>query len=316
MLRVRACGICGSDLHATEVEGLVAPGAILGHELAGEIVEIGEDAVGDWRLGERVFSLPRVTCGRCRECASGRSHLCATISYIGSLGPGELPGAYSEYVRVGTNDLVRLPDKVSYETGTLLEPLGTALACLRLAAIEIGARAAVLGGGPIGLSIVLLLCRIAGARRVALVEGNAHRRTVALQLGATATVHPEPAGELSAAVLDACGGSPDVVFEVVGRAGLLDRAIGLVRRRGTVVAAGVCMEPDAVDHLAAAAKEPTIVMPSSTTVEDARYLVEMLEQGRIDADPLLTHRVSLAELPAAFEALRNPTDQVKVVVVP
>ncbi|MCC6222508.1 MAG: alcohol dehydrogenase catalytic domain-containing protein [Thermoleophilia bacterium] len=315
VLRVRACGICGSDLHATEADGVLAPGAVLGHEVTGDIVEIGEGALGEWRVGERVFSLPRVTCGRCHECAAGRSHLCATVTYIGALAPGELPGGYAEYMRAGTNDLVRLPARLSYGIGALLDPLGTALACLRLAGMELGARAAVLGGGPIGLSIVLL-CRLFGAPRVVLVEPNAQRRAVGMQVGATAAFDLEPAGVLPAEVIEACGGPPDVVFEAVGRPGQLNRAIGLVRRRGTVVAAGVCMEPDTFDHLAACVKEPTVVMPSTTTVEDARYLAELLEQGRIDPSPLLTHTVSLDELPAAFEALRRPADQIKVIVVP
>jgi len=315
VLRVRACGICGSDLHASRVEGMVRPGAIMGHEFAGEICELGPEPMGDWRVGERAFSLPSFSCGRCDECRGGRSHFCERRIEIGELFPGEKPGAYAEFVQVSTNGLVPLPDDVPFDVGALLEPLCTAMVCIRLAKLDATARVLILGGGPIGLAIAHL-CSAMGVMRVAVSEPNAHRRRLAAELGATGVVDPDAVDDLGDAVIETLGGQPDVVFEAVGRRGMLNAAVGQVRRQGTVIAAGICMEPDPFDHLAAYAKEPTIRVPSYYTIDDARYLVDMLEQRRLDPGPMITHRVGLEELPEAFEALHQPSDRVKVIVEP
>ena len=112
------------------------------------------------------------------------------------------------------------------------------------------------------------------------------------------------------------GQPPDAVIECVGRPGVLTQAIDMVRRGGTVIAGGVCMQPDTIDHVAAYMKEPTVRFPATYTKEENAFVVEMIEAGRIDPTPMLSHRVSLDELPGAFEALRHPTDQCKVVVTP
>ena len=315
VLRVRACGICGSDLHASQIEGMVRPGAILGHEFAGEITELGPDPLGDWRVGDRVFSLASFTCGRCDECVGGRSHFCREGTYIGELGPDEKPGAYAEYVLASTNDLVRLPDDVGFGVGALLEPLCTAMVSIRLAELSPTARVLILGGGPIGIAIAHV-CSTIGVSRIALSEPNDSRRELAGELGATGQIDPTASGELGEAVCDALGAEPDVVFEAVGRPGMLNTAIAQVRRQGTVIAAGICLEPDTFDHLAAYAKEPTIKVPCYYTIADARYLVDLLRQGRLDPGPMVTHSVGLDQLPESFESLRQPSEQIKVVVEP
>jgi (R,R)-butanediol dehydrogenase / meso-butanediol dehydrogenase / diacetyl reductase len=315
LLRVRACGICGSDLHASQVEGMVRPGAIMGHEFAGEISELGPDPLGDWRVGDRVFSLASFTCGRCEECLRGRSHFCRDGTYIGELGPDEKPGAYAEYVLASTNDLVRLPDDVGFEVGALLEPLSTAMVSVRLAELRPNARVLILGGGPIGIAIAHV-CSSIGVMRIAVSEPTNHRRELAGQLGATGQIDPTASEDLGAAVREALGAEPDVVFEAVGRPGMLNAAIAQVRRQGTVIAAGICLEPDTFDHFAAYPKEPTIRVPCYYTIDDAHYLVEMLRQGRLDPSPMVTHSVALDQLPDSFESLRKPSDQVKVIVAP
>jgi (R,R)-butanediol dehydrogenase/meso-butanediol dehydrogenase/diacetyl reductase len=315
ILRVGACGICGSDLHASGIEGLLEPGAIMGHEFAGEIVELGPEPIGDWRIGDRAFSLGNYSCGRCGPCRDSRSHFCEEVVQIGELIEGSLPGAYAEFIRVSTNDLVRLPNHITYEVGALLEPLCTGMVSVRLADLRAGDRVLILGGGPIGLAIAQL-CRLLGARRVVVSEPVASRRELALSLGATDTMDPAAVDDLGAGFRTLTGGDPDIVFEAVGKPGFLNTAVALVRVQGMVIAAGVCMEPDPFDHLAAYEKEPTIRVPCYYTLDDARFLVDMLDQGRIDPSPMITHRVDLEGLPDAFEALRQPTDQVKVVVTP
>jgi (R,R)-butanediol dehydrogenase/meso-butanediol dehydrogenase/diacetyl reductase len=316
LLRVRACGICGSDLHVTAVPGIVQPGAIMGHELAGEIVEVGPEPIGDWAVGQRVFALPLSSCGRCDPCRGGRAYACVNANLgLGGTRPGQKPGAFAEYVCVGTNDLVQLPDHIGYDVGCLLEPLSVAMAALRMASMPLGARVLILGGGPIGLAIAAL-ARVFGARRIAVSEPTLHRRVLATELGATDTIDPGNELDVGGAFISATGAAPDVVFEAVGRPGMLNAAVAAVGVQGMVVAAGISREPDMFDHVAASAKEARIGLPLFYTIEDTRLLLELIEQERLRPGPLISHRIGLENFPEAFAALRSPTDQVKVVVQP
>jgi (R,R)-butanediol dehydrogenase/meso-butanediol dehydrogenase/diacetyl reductase len=112
------------------------------------------------------------------------------------------------------------------------------------------------------------------------------------------------------------GGHPDVVIEAVGRPGLLNEAVRLVRDRGRVVTGGVCMEPDTFDHLAAYEREPSIRTARIYTRAEHEFIIEMMAAGRIDPTPMISHRIGLSDLPETFEALRRPTDQCKVLLKP
>jgi (R,R)-butanediol dehydrogenase/meso-butanediol dehydrogenase/diacetyl reductase len=304
LVRVRASGICGSDLHAT-ANGLVASGTVMGHELAGDLVELGPDPIGSWQPGQRVFALPLSSCGRCERCTRGEAFACVHANGgLGGTRPGQAPGAFAEFVRVGTNDLLALPDDLGFDAAAMLEPLSVAMLAARKGSPRPDTRALVLGGGPIGLSISSVLSAL-GVESIALVEPAAHRREIAARFGATEMFDSLPADR-----------EFDVVYEAVGRPGLLNAAVGAVCIRGVVVSAGICREPDLFDQIAASAKEVTVHFPLYYGIEDARALLELVETGKLDPAAMISHRVGLDELPTAFAALRRPTVQVKVVVEP
>ncbi len=329
VISVTACGICGSDLHATTAEGdLARRGAVLGHEVTGEIVEIGPEPVGDWKVGDRVYVMPIGSCGRCPYCQLDRPEECPDQLTFGALGPNEPDGAYAEYLTVSLTDLLAVPDRMSMDVAALCEPLATGLMCVRLSSLEIGHRVLIMGAGPIGLAAAIW-ARFFGARRVVVSERVKHRRDLALQLGATDTISPNPDtasdsdletdlenANLSERFKALTGGEPDAVIEAVGRPGMLNAAIAAVRTQGTVVTGGVCMTPDSFDHLLAYAKEPTIRAARVYTKAENQFILEMIAAGRIDPAPMISHRVTLDDLPATFEALRRPTDQCKVMVLP
>lgn len=315
ILRVRACGICGSDLHATAEGGIARLGGVLGHEVAGTIEALGSDPIGDWAVGDRVFVVSRFTCGECGWCLIGQAHSCERIKFFGALGPDEPDGAYAELLRVRTNDLLRVPDEVSLEVAAMVEPLATGLMLVREAELSIGNRVLVMGGGPIGLATVAW-ARFFGARRVVMTEMVPHRLSLGEQMGATDTIDISAVDDLASALHETLGAPPDAVIECVGRPGILSQAIELVRHGGHVIAGGVCMQPDTISHLDAYFKEPTVRFPATYTKEENAFVIEMIAAGRIDPTPMLSHRVTLDELPAMFEALRSPTDQCKVVVTP
>jgi threonine dehydrogenase-like Zn-dependent dehydrogenase len=315
ILRVRSVGICGSDIHATEETGIARQGGILGHEVAGEIVEIGPGAFGSWAVGDRVFVISQLSCGDCGPCRKGENHACEHIAFFGSLGEEQPDGAYAEYLRVRTPDLIRVPATVSLNVAALVEPLATGLMLVREADLGIGETVVVLGAGPIGLTTALW-ARFLGARRVVVSEFVAHRLALAERMGATDVVDAGAVDSVKEEVHRLLGAPPDNVIECVGRPGVFNQAVDLVRHGGTVVAGGVCMAPDPIDHLLAYSKEPTVRFPATYTRSENEFIMEMIEQGRIDPAPLISHTISLDELPDAFEALRRPTDQCKVVVNP
>ncbi|MCY3616975.1 MAG: alcohol dehydrogenase catalytic domain-containing protein [Acidimicrobiaceae bacterium] len=316
MIRVSACGVCGSDLHATTPEGdLARRGAVLGHEVTGKIVEIGPDPVGDWAVGDRVYVIPIGSCGRCPTCQLDRPEECPDQLTFGALGPDEPDGAYAEYLAVSLSDLLAVPEGVSMEVAALCEPLATGLMCVRQAQLEIGDRVLILGAGPIGLAATIW-ARFFGARRVVVSERVEHRRELAVRLGATDTVDASPSTDVASQFAELTGAEPDVVIEAVGRPGMLNAAIAAVRPQGKVVTGGVCMEPDSFDHLLAYSKEPQIRTARVYTKAENQFILEMVAAGRIDPSPMISHRIGLDDLPAAFEALRRPTDQCKVMVMP
>ena len=315
ILRVRACGICGSDLHATAEGGIARQGGVLGHEVAGEIHALGANPIGDWALGDRVFVVSQFSCGECGWCLIDQAHNCEQLKFFGALGSDQPDGAYADFLRVRTNDLIAVPDEIALETAALIEPLATGLMLVREAGMDIGDRVLVMGGGPIGLSTVLW-ARFFGARRVVMTEMVPHRLSLGATMGATDVVDVSGAIDVNEAVTDVLGAPPDIVIECVGRPGMLDQAIDIVRHGGTVIAGGVCMQPDTVSHVDAYFKEPTVRFPATYTKAENEFIMEMVATGRIDPTPLLSHLITLDELPAAFEALRTPTDQCKVVVSP
>ncbi|NNC80461.1 MAG: alcohol dehydrogenase catalytic domain-containing protein [Acidimicrobiales bacterium] len=314
ILKVRACGICGSDLHAT-TEGLARPGGVLGHEVAGEIESLGADPIGDWGVGDRVFVVSQFSCGECGWCLVDQPHNCENLAHFGALGPDEPDGAYAEFLRVRTNDLLAIPSGISFETAAMVEPLATGLMLIRDAKLDIGDTVVVIGGGPIGLATVLW-ARFFGARRIVMSEMVAHRLSLAEAMGATDTIDASAITDVKGEVERLLGAEPDVVIECVGRPGVLNQCIDMVRQGGTVIAGGVCMQTDTIDHLGAYAKEPIVRFPQTYTKAENQFVIEMIAAGRIDPSPMLSHRVTLDELPDAFEALRRPTDQCKVIVTP
>jgi len=243
------------------------------------------------------------------------AHKCENLAHFGALGPDEPDGAYAEYLRVRTNDLISIPNDISYEVAAMVEPLATGLMLIREAELSIGDRVVVIGGGPIGLATVLW-ARFFGARRVVMSEMVAHRLSLAEAMGATDTIDASASSNVKADVISMLGAKPDVVIECVGRPGVLNQSIDMVRQGGTVIAGGVCMQTDTIDHLGAYLREPTVRFPQTYTKAENQFAIEMIAAGRIDPTPMLSHAISLDELPDMFEALRNPTDQCKVVVTP
>ncbi len=311
VMKVSYCGVCGTDLHATR-QGLTTAccGQILGHEYVGEIVEVGKQASGNWQVGDRVCAMPFIACGHCLPCAAGRFFECNKKKVSGV----DDAGGFAEFVTTGSRETLLLPDNLDLQTAALVEPLAVGIHAVRVADIKAGSRILVIGAGPIGLAVALW-CRFFGAREVVVSEVAKSRADLAKQLGATAVIHPEldkGAEGLLQQFCDVAGGPPDVIFECVGAPGLLQQCIEMAPYRGKIIPVGVCEQPDAIMPFFGLVKELQIQFAIAHTLDDFETSVAMLGEGRIDVSPMVTDIVTLDELPDAFEALRSPSHQCKV----
>jgi len=298
VMRVAYCGICGSDLHATE-PGPTPLEAVLGHEYSGVVTE---SASADFRPGDRVIGLPLQECDECRPsgqgCRDRLGILCPRNRIIGL--SAVAPGAYAEYVRMPAHHALKIPDGLDLKHAALSEPLAVGAHAVRAAGNLLGARVLVVGAGPIGLAVALW-AGLAGAREVTVSEIAAGRRAKAASMGAKVTEKPEPA---------------EVIFECVGVPGLLRQCIDLAPLHGRIVVVGVCRGEDRIFPRVALRKELSLQFVLGYTRDEFALVLDMLASGRIDPAPLITGVIGLDQTPAMFEALRHPGDHAKVLIDP
>jgi (R,R)-butanediol dehydrogenase / meso-butanediol dehydrogenase / diacetyl reductase len=306
VLKIATCGICGSDLHASEVQGALPEGMILGHEFAGTIVETGTGATQ--KAGTRVTAFPLHPCWSCDDCNQGYHVQCSNGSWVGT----GRPGAFADYVTVDARLTQALPAGVGFDEGALVEPLATAHHAVILAGPLKGRNVLVLGAGPIGAGVVLFARRL-GARNVLVSEPSAERRQLAMRLGATAVLDPTTENPSERAHV-VCGGAPDVVFECVGVPGMIARAVDYVAKRGRVIVVGVCFTSDSFAPYIALTKGVSLLFSMAYDIRDFESVIDNMAAGHIEPQRLVTSKIRLDDLPAAFEALKRPTDQCKILV--
>jgi (R,R)-butanediol dehydrogenase/meso-butanediol dehydrogenase/diacetyl reductase len=293
LVRVAHCGICGTDIHASREGPFMAPpNTVFGHEFTGEVVEVGSKVPGEaFKAGDRVTSLPFI---------KGQT-----------IGLGAITGAYAEYVKVSPESAVRLPDGISDLHGALVEPLAIGLHCVKMAGQVSEKNILIVGAGPIGLACAIW-CRFFGARNVVLSEMSPARIDMAKNLGFTDIT--DPSDDVGRQYTELTGGAPEIQFECVGAPGLMQQCIERAPARGIIMGIGVCDSPDTIVPLMAFGKQLTIQWAVAYDKEDWEFTIEMMMAKRIDATAMITNIVSLDELPEAFEALRNPTEQCKVII--
>ncbi|MBE0596497.1 MAG: alcohol dehydrogenase catalytic domain-containing protein [Desulfuromonadales bacterium] len=310
IIQVKACGICGTDLHATVDPTMLVPaGTVLGHEFSGEIVEIGPGVPGDWKKGDRLCTLPFIGCGDCVPCRTGEPWQCPGKGIIGF----DVPGGFAEYARVHANEAIRLPETVSWQEGALVEPLAVSLHAVRLAGKVEGKRVLVIGAGAIGLGVANW-CNFFGARDVIVSERDPNRARQAQKFGATGFV--DARGEAAAEFQRLTGGAPELIFECVGVPGLLARCVEMAAYGAEIVVVGFCMQPDTFVPALAMLKEISFKFSIGNNKAEFQFIADMMAADRINMRPLITDLVSLSDLPTAFEALRRPVHQCKVLWEP
>jgi L-iditol 2-dehydrogenase len=304
-LRVKACGICGSDLHGMDgSSGRRIPPLVMGHEASGVIDAAGE-GVTAWKSGDRVTFDSTVWCGECGYCREGRVNLCDSRQVVGvACAEFRRDGAFAEYVTIPQRILHRLPDSLSFEEAAFAEPVGVALHAVRRAGDVGGSTVLVVGAGLIGLLIVQALKR-AGAARVIAVDLDEGRLKLARELGADEAFR----GGETPPLLEV-----DLAMEVVGAAPTVDLALRSVRKGGRVVLVGN-LSPSVPLPLQVVVTRELDVLGSCAIAGEYPEALEAIASGSIRVMPLISASVVLEQGASAFEKAKAP-GALKVLVTP
>jgi L-iditol 2-dehydrogenase len=316
LVRVEACGICGSDVHGYDgSSGRRLPPIIMGHEAAGTVAATGAN-VRDLREGDRVTFDSTIYCGKCEYCLKGEVNLCNNRQVLGVSTPDfRREGAFAEYVVVPRLVIYRLPDEIPFSQAAMIEPLAVAVHAVSLAEIKADTTALVVGAGMIGL-LVLQVLKDAGCSRIYVVDIDDTRLRLAQELGATAIINAKTADTLAELQKLAGETGVDVSFEAVGSTPTVKSAIESVRKGGTVVLIGN-VTPTVELPLQVVVSRQITLRGSAASSGEYPKCIELLARGAVKVDPLITAVAPLEQGQEWFDRLhsREP-NLMKVVLTP
>src|SRR6476620_4708142 len=301
LIRVRRAGVCGTDVHIYDwdpwAQGRVKPPIVVGHEFAGEVVQVGS-LVTDVREGDRVTAEGHIVDGRCLLCRTGNSHVCPYTKIIGV----DRDGCFAEYIAMPATNVWHLDDSISYDIGGIHDPMGNAFHTALTADIP-GATVLITGCGPIGIFAVGI-CKAAGASRIIASDVNDTRLALAKQMGATDIVHPDAVEALVKRVTDF---GVDVVLEMSGVPSAIHQAFKLVRPAGRVQMLGVPAKPMTFDFATELVfKGVTVYGVTGRRMYDTWHqMTRFLRSGAFDPTPVITHRFPLEHADDAIAAIKS-----------
>ena len=312
LVRIRASGICGSDL--MEWYRIKKAPLVLGHEITGEIVEVGE-SVENFHVGDRVFASHHVPCGKCRYCLAGHQSVCDLLRTTHFE-----PGGFAEYIRVPKINVVlgthRLPAGMTFDEGSFIEPLACVVRAQRFARMTAGQSVLVIGSGISGL-LHIQLAKAGGAARVMATDISEFRLNAARRFGADATIHgtedvPARLHELND------GRLADLVIVCTGAMPAIQQAIRSIDRGGTLLffaptAAGVDVPIPLFDFWR---DEISLVTSYAGSGEDLAQSIELIRTRRVRVAEMITHRLPLAEAGLGFQLTASGQDSIKVIIDP
>ena len=318
LIKIKACGICGSDIHGMDgSSGRRQPPIIMGHEAAGTICEIGPKVEGSgWTVGDRVTFDSTVYCGECIYCTRGEVNLCQDRRVLGvSCDDYRQHGAFAEYVKVPTRILYRIPEALSFEQAAFAEPISIALHGVSLVPVKEGDTAVVVGAGLIGLLVVQAL-KIAGATQIIAVDLDEKRLALARELGADISIQAKDPDILSKIQSETGGEGADVSMEVVGMTPTLNLAIHCLRKGGSAGLVGNLAATTEFPMQAVVTRQISLFGSCAATGEYADAL-KHIESGAIKIEPLISATAPLSEGADWFQRLYdNKEGLLKVILKP
>ena len=316
LVRVKACGICGSDVHGLDGStGRRVPPLVMGHEAAGEIVRSGERAA-DLLPGERVTFDSTIFCGQCFHCARGEVNLCDNREVLGvSPGSYRRHGAFAEYVSVPRRVVYRLPDNLTFVRAAMIEAVSVAVHAVDLTPVRLGDTAVVVGAGMIGLLAVQAV-RLAGCSRVIAVDVDSRRLELARRLGAVETIDARSA-DAPAAIRELTGGrGADIAIECVGSPETVRMSVAAVRKAGAVTLVGN-ISPSVDLPLQEVVTRQLRVQGSCASSGEYPACIRLISSGAIQVDPLISAVAPIEDGAGWFDRLyRREPGLMKVILEP
>jgi len=314
LIKMGAVGVCGSDVHyythGRIGKFVVKEPLILGHECAGEVVEVGK-GVKHLKPGDRVAPEPGIPCGRCRLCRIGRYNLCPDVVFLGT---PPVNGAFVEYLVHSASFTYKLPDSISLAEGAMLEPLAVGMHASARGNVGAGDSIAILGSGPIGL-MTLQAARAYGASVAIAVDLMENRLKLAKKLGATYTINAEREDVVQSIREITSGVGVDIVFETAGSGATVTQTVDAVRTGGTVVLVGLGGEDVVPLNVIRMVIEEIRVVPIHRYANVYERAIPLVAEGRIDVKNLITGERPLAAVEEALNlSSAEPTSTIKTIV--
>jgi L-iditol 2-dehydrogenase len=316
LVRVQACGICGSDVHGFDgSSGRRIPPLVMGHEAAGIVAAVGAGVRG-LKAGDPIAFDSMVSCGRCYYCRRGEANLCDGRRVLGvSCGEYRRHGAFAEFVAVPQHICHRLPSGLAFEHAAMIEPISVAVHAVNLSRARLGDSAVVVGSGMIGL-LVLQALRLAGCRAIIAVDLEPSKLELAKTLGADAALNPRDL-DVAAAVRELTEDrGADIVIEAVGNTAPVQTAVACARKGGTVTLVGN-LSPKVELPLQSVVTRELRLQGSCASANNYPACIRLLESGDIEVEPLISARAPLEDGSAWFERLyNNEPGLLKVILKP
>ncbi|PLS09576.1 zinc-dependent alcohol dehydrogenase [Neobacillus cucumis] len=304
-VKVKVAGICGSDIHTYKgIHQFRKPPVIIGHEIAGEVVEIGEN-VKKVKVGDRVTVEPQEGCGHCEPCLQGETNYCMNRA---APGINEWYGAMAEYFVAPEKSVFILPDELSYEQGVLAEPLAVGVHAVEKANIRPGDRVAIIGMGPIGL-LSLIAAKAAGATTILAADIMDYCLESALKCGATITINIRDQNNWMEEAKALVDGEFDKVLVAAGVPGIVNNSLSLLRRGGKLVAIAMFHKEETIDIVQLQNQEKEVIGSFCYTHKDLKNAINLLRDGKVFEDVIISHQLSFEEAAKGFELVDKKWDQ-------
>jgi len=311
LVKVKAVGICGSDVHGfLGITGRRIPPMVMGHEFSGIIEEVGE-GVKDAKVGDRVAPYPVFFCGECELCKQGRSHMCLNKKSLGVL---ECNGAMAEYVVVPEKFLFKLADNVSYNVGSMMEPLAVAYRGVNTAGDLSGKNVLIVGAGTIGL-LVLAVVKMRNPAKVFISDLSDNRLSVAKKMGADFVINPSKQDLNEIIKNQTNGAGVDVALEAVGATPTVQQAMAALKIGGTAVWIGNSAKMITINMQEIVTRELKVFGTFIYTIKEFGEVVNLLNEGKLNVEPLISLTAPMEKGVELFKQLaKDPGPMIKVIL--